>query len=193
MTKSSKVEKLEHVDIKEAVFAGVWIRFVAQFIDGLILSPLVLPVMIITLKSTLKMLKEATPGVKPEVVFSSADKKTIALFTAVSLVFGVTYSVLLNSSKWQGTVGKKLLGLKITDLQGARIDRATAFKRLLGQNGISYVGNLLSLGNPSAPAAQMVGNIAGIYYLVNAVIGGADAKKQTIHDKFAGTYVVTSK
>jgi uncharacterized RDD family membrane protein YckC len=189
----SEVVKSSKANLDEAVFAGVWIRFVAQFIDGIIMSPLVAPILFLTLKTSLKMIKDATPGVKPEVVFSATDKKTILLFTLVSVVLGVAYSVLLNSSKWQGTVGKKLLRLKITDLQGARIDRATAFKRLLGQNGISYVGNLLSLGNPSAPAAQMVGNIAGIYYIVNAVIGGADAKKQTIHDKFAGTYVISSK
>lgn len=43
------------------------------------------------------------------------------------------YTTLLNASSWQGTVGKKLLGLKVSDLEGRRISFGVAVLRYFAE------------------------------------------------------------
>ena len=78
------------------------------------------------------------------------------------------YCVLLTSSEWQGTIGMKLLNMKVTDENFARISPLKAFVR--------YVASWLS------GAIFCLGYIWIIF----------DSKKQGWHDKIAGTYVINT-
>jgi uncharacterized RDD family membrane protein YckC len=76
------------------------------------------------------------------------------------------YYALLESSVWQATIGKKLLGLRVTDLAGNRISFARASGR--------FFGKILS------------GMILGIGFLM----AGFTQRKQALHDILAGCLVL---
>jgi uncharacterized RDD family membrane protein YckC len=76
------------------------------------------------------------------------------------------YYAALESSAWQATLGKKVLGLRVTDLAGNRISFARASGR--------FFGMILS------------GMILGIGFLM----AGFTARKQALHDILAGCLVL---
>jgi uncharacterized RDD family membrane protein YckC len=86
----------------------------------------------------------------------------------VSILINWLYSAFLESSENQATLGKRALGLKVTDMNGQRISFANASGRFFGK----YVSAI----------------ILCIGYLMML----CDDKKQTLHDKMAGTLVVKS-
>jgi uncharacterized RDD family membrane protein YckC len=79
----------------------------------------------------------------------------------------MVYYSLLESSSWQGTLGKKLLGMRVTDLNGNRI----SFGRATGR----YFGKILS----------------GMICFIGFVMVAFTEKRQGLHDMLAGTLVVT--
>ena len=84
----------------------------------------------------------------------------------LALMLSWIYYASLESSSWQATLGKKLLGLKVTDLAGNRITFARASGR--------FFGKILS------------GMILGIGFLM----AGFTARKQALHDILAGCLVL---
>ena len=94
----------------------------------------------------------------------------ILLITTVSLLIHITcyvlYYVWPESSAWQATLGKRLLGLQVTDLQGQRI----GFWHSLGRN----MGMILST------------LLLGVGYLTCLWT----EKKQCLHDSLANCLVV---
>jgi len=84
----------------------------------------------------------------------------------LSVVAGWLYFSLCESSSWQGTVGKKVLGLRVTDMNGHRI----GFGKATGR----YFGKILS------------GLILGVGFIMIAF----SEQKQGLHDMLAGTLVV---
>lgn len=82
-------------------------------------------------------------------------------------VCGVLYYAVLESSSMQATLGKKALDLKVTDLHGERIGFGRALGRLFGQI-LSFM--LFGIGFAMAVFTE---------------------RRQTLHDKMAGTLVVS--
>jgi uncharacterized RDD family membrane protein YckC len=76
------------------------------------------------------------------------------------------YYALCESSAWQGTVGKKLMGLRVTDTRGQRIG--------FGQATGRHFGKMLS------------GLILGFGFIMIAFT----EQKQGLHDQMAGTLVL---
>jgi len=98
---------------------------------------------------------------------NSTDMLAARLSTnGLSLVAGWLYFSLCESSSWQGTVGKKVLGLRVTDINGHRI----GFGKATGR----YFGKILS------------GLILGVGFIMIAF----SEQKQGLHDMLAGTLVV---
>ena len=104
----------------------------------------------------------------------SADSSIVRFlsdFIGVFIGFSVTllYFTLFWSSKFQGTPGKIVLGLKIVDVNGNKISYFTAL--------IRYISTIIS------------SLFLGIGYLLIIF----DGKKQALHDKLASTYVIKVK
>ena len=72
----------------------------------------------------------------------------------------------MESSKFQGTLGKLAVGLKVTDLNG---------------NGISFL---------RASARYFCGMLSWATAMVGFVIAAITNKKQALHDLLAGTLVL---
>lgn len=95
-----------------------------------------------------------------------AESGAQALVNLISVVVGWLYYALLESSSWQGTVGKKLLGIRVTDMDGRRI----GFGRATGR----YFAKIIS----------------SIICLVGFIMVGFTEKRQGLHDMLAGTLVL---
>ena len=80
-----------------------------------------------------------------------------------SLVVTWLYHALMESSEWQATVGKKALGLVVTDLDGRRV----SFWRATGRHFAKIVTNMV-------PA------------FIGYIMAGFTEKKQALHDMIAG-------
>jgi len=136
-------------------------RFAAYLIDSMILGLVFVPVGFVL-------------GIIMAANAESGDDATTALIQVVNMVINVVsifvgwlYQSLLESSSWQGTVGKKLLGLRVTDMHGNRI----GFGKATGR----YFGKILS----------------GMICLVGFIMVAFTEKQQGLHDMLAGTLVVT--
>jgi len=140
-------------------YAGFWFRALAATIDFVLVQFLAI-VIVIPLGFALGA--------------SMADSSTIEEIESAAEIMGFLMGVLIQwlwftiaeSSKWQATVGKKLLGLKVTDDQG----RCISF----GQANGRYWSKLLST----------------LILFIGFLMVAFTEKKQGLHDKVAGTLVV---
>jgi uncharacterized RDD family membrane protein YckC len=91
----------------------------------------------------------------------------IFLAATVSLVFTWLYHALMESSEWQATVGKRLLGLVVTDMAGQRV----SFGRATGRHFAKIITNMV-------PA------------FIGYIMAGFTERKQALHDMLAGCLVL---
>jgi uncharacterized RDD family membrane protein YckC len=138
------------------VYAGFWIRFAAIFVDGLVLLPLSL--VSFGLSAALRNTDDTT------------TKLVLGIVSMAYLLFGIVarwlYFALMESSKWQATLGKRLLGIMVTDRQGQRI----GFGRATGR----FFAKILS----------------GLILCIGYMMAGWTQRKQALHDMLADTLVV---
>ena len=138
-------------------YAGFWLRWVAYMIDGIILSvPLVALSMFATMAGVISSGHDPSPA---GIVF-------ILLFVPFAFVVVWLYFAFLESSADQGTLGKRLLGLKVTDYEGRRI----SFGRATGR----FWAKLLS----------------GIPFEIGYIMAAFTDRKRALHDMIAKTLVV---
>ena len=137
-------------------YAGFWIRVLAYIIDAIILG----------------IAGAVIGGIFGGVIGATGGDMSDPLgganllLNAVSLVLGIAYFAGLESSDWQATVGKKALGLVVTDTAGNRI----TFGRAIGR----YFGKILS----------------GLILLIGYIMIAFTERKQGLHDMLASTLVV---
>lgn len=135
------------------VYAGFWIRVLANIIDSVVLF---VPLFIINFALQMMSLFTESEGVIAGVL-------VVLIFTNIILV--ALYYTLTTSSRMQGTVGKKLLNLRVIDAEGQRISAGRAFGRFL-----SYM-------------------LSGFLY-IGYIMVGVTAEKRGLHDYIAGTWVI---
>jgi uncharacterized RDD family membrane protein YckC len=140
-------------------YAGFWLRLVAYVIDNLILSAVVLIVLVPIVPVFFRHvpMERAIPSPATIVFFF--------WFWALCLAGVWLYYSLFESSAWQATPGKRVLGLFVTDMQGQRISfaRATRFFGKFLSSAILFIG----------------------YFMA-----GFTAKKQALHDILADCLVL---
>ncbi len=143
-------------------YAGFWYRTLALVIDTVITW---VTVVIIALPLGFAL------GASMAGTSSAAEISSTAgtLGTFVGILIPWLYFTISESSPWQATLGKKILGLRVTDEAGNRI----GFGRANGR----YWSKILS-------ALTL-----GIGYIMVAFT----EKKQGLHDKIAGTLVLNDR
>jgi uncharacterized RDD family membrane protein YckC len=138
-------------------YAGFWWRLLAYAIDAVISLCIFVPL-------------GAIVGVM--IAASGEDAQSPSMLIArfginvVSILVTWLYYAFCESSAWQGTVGKKLIGLRVTDTAGQRIG--------FGQATGRHFGKMLS------------GLILGFGFIMIAFT----EQKQGLHDQMAGTLVL---
>lgn len=152
-------------------YAGFWIRFVAILIDGIIISIvrafLVIPFLAMLGFSFASGFSDIDPSNMDELIPLLATIVAAAgAIMLISTIIWVLYGTLMESSKYQATVGKLAVGLIVTDVAGAKIDFSKALVRNLGKLLSNFI--------------MMIGYIMAAF----------TDKKQGLHDIIAGTLVV---
>jgi len=127
-------------------YAGFWVRFGAYILDSIIIG---IPIFILAII----------------LVFNSASDSLVTILQLFSIVVLWLYFAFMESSASQGTLGKKIVGIKVTDIHGNRI----SFGRATGR----YFGKMLS-------------GILNIGY----IMAGLTEKKQALHDMMAKCLVL---
>jgi uncharacterized RDD family membrane protein YckC len=152
-------------------YAGFWLRFVAYIIDSIIVyviqSFIFIPVL---------GLLGITFASNMENVQNMSDAEAIGMFGSIMAFAGATaflttiiavlYWSLMESSKYQATVGKLALGLIVTDMEGKNLDLTKALIR-----------NVCKI-------------ISWMILFIGYIMAGFTEKKQGLHDIIAGTLVV---
>jgi uncharacterized RDD family membrane protein YckC len=151
-------------------YAGFWLRVLAYFIDAIILGVFGVPILIGAAMAlgVGGILSGIPRGGNP---FENGMPPVFFLFIwfCALLAIGGTwlYHALLESSEWEGTAGKKALGLIVTDMNGQRVSFARASGRHFGKIVTSFIP-------------------LGIGY----AMAGFTEKRQALHDLLASCLVL---
>jgi uncharacterized RDD family membrane protein YckC len=141
-------------------YAGFWLRVGAYLIDLLLITAITCPIGIAVGAFAAFAQQGGDEGAQ---VASLAMQMIV---NVISIFAGWLYSALLESSSWQGTVGKKVLGIRVTDEYGNRI----GFGRATGRHFAKIISSLICL--------------------VGFIMAAFTEKKQGLHDMMAGTLVL---
>ena len=138
-------------------YAGFWKRVIAYLIDAFIIA---FPVTMIF-------------GTVIPVVLKTENLEvtsvTVSMPQIIMLVSSWVYFAGLESSAWQATVGKKMLGMKVADTSGERIDFIKATVRYLSKFLSSFI------------------------FMIGFIMVAFTAKKQGLHDFIARPTVVNQR
>jgi len=152
-------------------YAGFWLRLVAHLIDGFIvgLALLILIVPLFFLMGGVALLTSFAHGA----VERQNPAQVGAILSLVFVLVGVSvlgqwlYFSYLESGEKQGTWGKQMLGLYVTDLAGNRL----TFGRASGRFFAKIVSGLIPLG-------------------IGYIMAGITERKQALHDMIASCLVL---
>ncbi len=149
-------------------YAGFWLRLVAFIIDAIVLGVvgaiLTFPLVgSMDLRSFLMGHMGRQPMSPDELIPFFGMIFKVAL---IRVTLNWLYYALLESSAWQATLGKKALGLEVTDMAGNRIGFGRASGRFFGKI------------------------ISALILWIGFIMAGFTEKKQALHDIMAGTLVI---
>jgi uncharacterized RDD family membrane protein YckC len=149
-----------------ADYAGFWLRVGAYFVDGFVLTVLTLCVFGYSATEWDYHIGQTRSIMSAPGQFNPAFLKTEAWFQAFNTVAAWLYFALMESSSRQATLGKMLVGIFVTDLNGERI----SFGRATGR----FFAKILS----------------ALTCYIGFLMAGCTERKQALHDMIAGTLVV---
>ncbi len=163
--------------VNKTTYAGFWWRFLAYLIDDILVSfatfIVFAPVWTIMGFSLFRMSDwydrdwDFYSGVDPGTCQFIGSVVGLAILTALlATAFTWLYYALMESSKYQATLGKMAVGARVTDLEGNRI----SFARATGR----YFGKIIS----------------GMILMIGYIMAGFTEKKQALHDMIANTLVI---
>ena len=161
------MDLLDDKEDRPVAYAGFWIRFVALIIDTVVLNTisflLIIPLLGIIGFTTIG-LDEITSLDEEEIIMAIIAFST-PFYLATMILYWLYYA-LSQSSSWQATLGKRAVGIIVTNQHGEQLSFTTASLR--------YLGRIIS----------------GMTMLIGYIIAGFTEKKQALHDMIASTYVV---
>jgi uncharacterized RDD family membrane protein YckC len=150
-------------------YAGFWLRFLAYLIDsvlaGIVFGIFALLVVAIVGVGYFRTIFESLNSEDSTV--PAAFIALILLASAFSVLITWVYYAWMESSQYQGTLGKMALGLIVTDQQG----RPVTFARASGRFFAKIITGMIPLG-------------------IGYIMAGFTEKKQALHDMIAGCLVL---
>jgi uncharacterized RDD family membrane protein YckC len=152
------------------LYAGFWLRVLAYCIDTIILGVCAVPILIgAAMAMGIGGLLAGIP--RNQDPFQNGMPPAFFLFMMLCVALGVfgtwLYFALLESSEWQGTAGKRALGLIVTDMNGQRV----TFMRATGRHFAKIVTSFIPLG-------------------IGYAMAGFTEKRQALHDMIASCLVL---
>ncbi len=167
------MEVLSNSETKQANYAGFWLRFAAYIIDQFVIGVagfiIAVPIILGIIAFGLNL-----DGIKHPREFFAHDGLLlvggivglIMLAVMFSIVMKWLYYALMESSKYQGTIGKIAVSIKVVDMEG----------------------NPVTFGRASGRYFSRI--ITNMTFLIGYIIAGFTEKKQALHDLIASCLVV---
>jgi uncharacterized RDD family membrane protein YckC len=149
-------------------YAGFWIRLLAHIIDGIVIGIVAAPLyFLLVFPTILRIINETERnGGEPSPEMIASIFGGMSVFLLLAFAGQWLYDALLTSSSWQGTIGKRVLRLKVVDEQGNRI----SFGRATGR----YFSKIIS----------------GMVMYIGFIMIAFTDRKRGLHDMIAGTLVM---
>ncbi len=147
---------------KSIVYAGFWFRAGAYLLDTATLAF----VLGATVLGPILRNNHVGPSVPDAWKFYTGDSPQATALLLLMQLASWLYFATFESSPWQATPGKKVLGLRVTDLEGRRL----SFMRASGR----YFGKIIS----------------SLLFGIGFFMAGFTEKKQALHDMLAGCLVL---
>jgi uncharacterized RDD family membrane protein YckC len=153
-------------------YAGFWLRFLAYIIDNIVLGVIFGVVALLAIAAIgVDYFRAMVQGLQDgngefPVAFVSAILIAVLLTAMVSWI----YHAWMESSQYQGTLGKMALGLIVTDLN----DQPVTFGRASGRFFAKIITGLIPLG-------------------IGYIMAGFTEKKQALHDMIASCLVLRKR
>jgi len=150
-------------------YAGFWLRFLAFLIDNAVMGIgfVLILIPLIFLTGLGGFISEIHPDEDMNDVGIFMLIGLLFLAATVSLLLTWLYHALMESSEWQATLGKRVLGLVVTDMAGRRV----SFGRATGRHFAKIITNMV-------PA------------FIGYIMAGFTERKQALHDMIAGCLVL---
>jgi len=150
-------------------YAGFWLRVLAYIVDNVVIGVgllcVLIPLFFLTGFGAL------VSHIHPQEDWDDAGVLMIIGFfflaAMASLVVTWLYHALMESSEWQATVGKRMLGLVVTDMAGQRV----SFGRSTGRHFGKIITNMV-------PA------------FIGYIMAAFTERKQALHDMMAGCLIL---
>jgi len=151
-------------------YGGVWIRFGARFIDGLVQG---VPAVIIAAVLIPNFIR-AGQSRNPAAPFNGAAPFFLITFALLALLVAACYEVLMLKYR-SATLGKMACGLKVIRSDGrSSLSWGVCFGRFL-------MWNVVTSGIPYLNSALV---------LVSVIMCGVDDEKRALHDRVCDTRVI---
>jgi len=147
--------------VAEFAFAGFWKRAIAYIFDGIIFSILLTIIFLIFGSSMINMNN-------PQAMLNMGVTFIIGFYISIYVGWWL-YFAILESSSLQATLGKKMMGIKVTDMQGQPL----SFMHATGRHFSGFV-------------TQMT-------FFIGFLMIAFTSRKQALHDKMASTLVVNKR
>ena len=156
-------------------YGGFWLRFVAAFVDGLIIGiPFWIVVMVLIFMfggfgMMIHRIPQGPPPMDPREAMALLAPFFMAFFLGwlVFMILQWLYFAGMESSSRQATFGKSVMSLRVTDYDGQRI----SFGHATGRFFAKIVSGMVPLA-------------------IGYIMAGFTEKKQALHDMIAGTVVL---
>ena len=153
-------------------YGDFWARLVAYVLDGLIMAvavfALFIPLAAITgAASHLQVLQDAPRHGEPTPAMVAAILSIVFTFLGAALLITWLYHAYFESSSWQATVGKRVMNLYVTDLNGQPI----SFLHATGRHFAKIITGLIPL-------------------FLGYIMAAFTERRQALHDMIAGTLVL---
>ena len=148
-------------------FGGFWVRFVAYFLDSLIIA---IPMWIIIGVFAGGMVAgfSGTSTEEEQIVAAAAAGFTIFMIVIVAFVGVWLYEALMTSSERGATLGKRALGLRVVKSDGTRLSFGRATGRFFAK---AFITGIIPFG-------------------IGYIMAGFTDRKRALHDMIADSVVV---
>lgn len=155
--------------------AGFWIRFAAFIIDSFILLMVIWPIYYAYMPTLRPLIEEFSAAVSASDI-TAANNANMAIYKQllkgpipIAMAINIIYFSVLEASRFQATLGKRMVDIKVTDKNGNRISLLQSFAR-----------NLAKL-------------LSSLPFYIGYLIAGVSRRKQALHDLMTGSFIVIGK
>ena len=154
-------------------YAGLGRRLAAFFVDlPIAYAPVLLVGIVFRIARALRVWIPASEGLTPEATWRAMGiSAKLAIIVAFLVSMGSFYLALFESSPWQASFGKRLLGIYVTDDEGRRISVGRGFGRWFAKVFLNYFW----------------------LWPISMITIAATARKKALHDFVAKTLIVRGR